>query len=253
TDFRELLDFMEVVSAPLAMAIQSSRVTDELVAAKELESYFRVSAVVLDDIKDSINLLEHLSPASSTKPAPPSPNLPSSETVSATIKRLRHLELRLSAVPLAQWTIRNVDINNLIRDVIDDLGVRTLERIVVRERFGPPCTVRADFRQLLFLFESLVTNAIDAMPMGGSLIVSTEQTADADEHPAVKITIADTGVGMTPDFMESKLFRPFSGTKKNGLGIGLFQSREIARQLEGSLWVESIPGRGTSVHVILRT
>jgi Histidine kinase-, DNA gyrase B-, and HSP90-like ATPase len=247
TDFRELIDFMEIVAAPLSMAIQNSRVTDELVSAKELESYYRVSAFVLDNIKGSSELLEHIKVATVQKT-----EMPSTDEIDRTIKRLRHVSSKLAVSPADQWTISDIEINSLLREVLDSSGLRSQDRIVVRERFGTSRLVRGDRQRLFSVFENLVSNAVEAMPMGGSLIVSTEQVVDSTDSPAERITFADTGVGMTADFVDSKLFRPFAGTRSKGLGISLYQAREILYQLEGSLTVESTPGRGTSVHVTLR-
>ncbi len=56
---------------------------------------------------------------------------------------------------------------------------------------------------------------------------------------------------MTADFIERSLFRPFQTTKKNGLGIGMFQSKMIVEVHGGRIAVESEPGKGTTFQVFL--
>jgi Histidine kinase-, DNA gyrase B-, and HSP90-like ATPase len=248
TDFRELLDFMEVVAPPLSMAIQNSRVTDELVSAKELESYYRVASFVNDDIKRSIELLERVQTASGAKT-----ELPPQKTISEEISRLRRVASKLALAPADQWTISEMDINRLITEVLDSIQIRSRERIILQEKFAASLKIKADRQQLFAIFDNILSNAVEAMPDGGTLTISTEEFFDLADNQSVKITIADTGVGMSPDFVESKLFRPFAVARKEGLGIGLFQAREVIRQLGGSLTVESAPTEGTRVYITLRT
>jgi signal transduction histidine kinase len=62
---------------------------------------------------------------------------------------------------------------------------------------------------------------------------------------------ADNGCGMSPEFVARSLFRPFQTTKKNGLGIGMFQSRMIIQAHGGRMLVESTPNQGTIFRVFL--
>ena len=65
------------------------------------------------------------------------------------------------------------------------------------------------------------------------------------------MSVADNGCGMSPAFLKESLFRPFQSTKKNGLGVGMFQSRVIVEAHGGSIQVESEVGRGTTFRVSL--
>ncbi|MGZ5025457.1 MAG: ATP-binding protein, partial [Chthoniobacterales bacterium] len=65
------------------------------------------------------------------------------------------------------------------------------------------------------------------------------------------VTVADNGCGMSPAFLRDSLFRPFKTTKKNGLGIGMFQSKMIVEAHGGNIQVESETGAGTTFRVLL--
>jgi signal transduction histidine kinase len=66
------------------------------------------------------------------------------------------------------------------------------------------------------------------------------------------IAITDTGSGMTQEFVQTRLFRPFDSTKGiQGMGIGVYQAREYARALGGHLEVSSEPGQGTEFRILL--
>lgn len=93
-----------------------------------------------------------------------------------------------------------------------------------------------DIRQVL---NNLIANAIDAMRTGGRLIVRAHDTVDANGTPGVRISIADTGTGMSRETRE-RLFEPFYTTKHlNGNGLGLWISKEIVERHSGQLTLRS--------------
>jgi signal transduction histidine kinase len=67
----------------------------------------------------------------------------------------------------------------------------------------------------------------------------------------VFVEIADTGEGMSEQFIRERLFKPFESTKSAGMGIGVFESREYINELGGSLEVTSVPTSGTTFKVLL--
>src|ERR1700754_171557 len=106
--------------------------------------------------------------------------------------------------------------------------------------------VMGDDSELREVLVNMVFNAVDAMPEGGRLALSTRLVADS-----VVVTIADTGVGMYPE-VRSKIFAPFFTTKgKAGLGLGLAVSFGIIRRHGGTIEVDSEDGRGTEFRVTL--
>jgi signal transduction histidine kinase len=110
--------------------------------------------------------------------------------------------------------------------------------VVVEESVG---SVRADAAQLELALFSLMTNAIDAMPTGGTLRISA-----ASRPSGVRIEVADTGHGIPRDLLP-RLFEPFVTTKPegHGTGLGLGIVREVIRTHGGEISVTSEPGTGT--------
>jgi signal transduction histidine kinase len=117
-----------------------------------------------------------------------------------------------------------------------------------------------DPTQLDIAVLNLAINARDAMPIGGTLEVSTSNVRlgppMAPEEPSpgnyVCICVSDTGCGMPPD-IQSKVFEPFFTTKDigKGSGLGLSQVLGFAKQSGGGVRIDSEPGKGTSVHIYL--
>ena len=93
---------------------------------------------------------------------------------------------------------------------------------------------------------NLLLNAAEAMAVRGEIRLST---AEADGR--VVLTVSDDGCGMSREFIEEQLFKPFSTTKSGGFGIGLYQVKGIVEAHGGRIDVESGVGRGSSFRVLL--
>jgi two-component system, NtrC family, sensor histidine kinase HydH len=110
--------------------------------------------------------------------------------------------------------------------------------------------LRADESQLQQAFMNLLLNAVEAVGNNGTLSISTEIAAGEDGIRRLKISIRDTGMGITPENL-SHLFEPFFTTKKNGTGLGLSITRRIVEEHRGVMEVLSEPGRGSTFIISL--
>lgn len=112
----------------------------------------------------------------------------------------------------------------------------------------PPLEVSVDRNQIQQVFFNILTNAAEAMPKGGTLAVRISRLADS----FCSIEITDTGEGISREH-RARIFEPFFTTKRNqgGIGLGLSVSKTIVENHRGSLHIESEPGRGTRIRVVL--
>jgi signal transduction histidine kinase len=92
---------------------------------------------------------------------------------------------------------------------------------------------------------NIIENAVEAMPKGGELTISSRKTNDY-----IDLVIADTGTGMTNETMR-KLFTPPFTTKAKGIGLGLAISKRIVEAHGGSITMETALGKGSSFTVRL--
>jgi signal transduction histidine kinase len=100
---------------------------------------------------------------------------------------------------------------------------------------------------MLKVATNLIFNAREAVAQSsGQVQIQTSQT-----NGWAVLAIADNGCGMSREFMERSLFRPFQTTKKSGLGIGMFQSKMIVEAHKGKIEVESETGKGTTFRIFL--
>jgi len=116
---------------------------------------------------------------------------------------------------------------------------------VVRELPSGPLRLVGDRDMLRQVLLNLVGNAYQALPDGGTVTVTL-----ADDAPGVRLAVADTGAGMTPEVRE-KLFQPFFTTKARGVGLGLAVSKRIVDAHSGTIEVDSAPGAGARFVVML--
>ena len=93
-------------------------------------------------------------------------------------------------------------------------------------------------------------NAIEAMNGTGNLDIRVEDRNLESESSDLMISIADDGPGMPEDFIGNRLFRPFATTKRNGMGLGMYQCRSIVRAHRGTIEVESKVGEGTRFRIL---
>ena len=108
--------------------------------------------------------------------------------------------------------------------------------------------VAADPAQLRQIFWNLARNAMQAMPNGGKLRIGLERIP----NNRVRITIEDTGKGMSPEQVE-QLFEPFSNSTSGGTGLGLSIVYQIVRDHNGVINVRSLEGKGTTITIDLPT
>jgi signal transduction histidine kinase/CheY-like chemotaxis protein len=111
----------------------------------------------------------------------------------------------------------------------------------------------SDANQLELALLNLAVNARDAMPGGGTLTIRGQVVTDGDKLPQVELSVADTGSGMTED-VRSRAIEPFFTTKPTGVGtgLGLSQVYGVVRESGGTLAIDSVPGRGTTVRLLLQ-
>ena len=156
-------------------------------------------------------------------------------------------------------TVQPVALNDILRSM-EGLLRRLLGHdvtLVLDPAPGLP-TVLADPNQLEQVIVNLAVNARDAMPDGGTLTITTEThelmrpRGDLAPGPYVRLTVRDSGFGMT-DEVKARVFEPFFTTKElgKGTGLGLATSFGIVQEFRGAIEIESAPGKGTAVDVLL--
>ncbi len=149
---------------------------------------------------------------------------------------------------LDEAVVQTVDLNKALDSTLTLLHHQTKDRIRVVREYGDLPPVECNPGQLKQVFMNLLVNAVQAIEGEGTVTVTTAR--DGDDR--VRVSIRDTGQGMTED-VRAKVFDPFFTTKPvgQGTGLGLFISHGIVERHGGSIDVASAPGEGTELTITL--
>ncbi len=140
-------------------------------------------------------------------------------------------------------------INNIIREVVmlveSEAQIRKLDLSLATETDMPH--ILGDGEQLKQVFLNIIKNAFEVLDDGGKIYL---QTSWDGQEGLVKVAVRDTGPGIDGQTINN-MFIPFFTTKEKGTGLGMFLSKQIIDNHGGRIEVESEPGKGTTVTVLL--
>jgi two-component system NtrC family sensor kinase len=144
-----------------------------------------------------------------------------------------------------------VDVNRVLGDIFKILEFQPASKSVkLKKGLAPDLPlIRADSGQIRQLFLNIILNALQAMPDGGELDISTGRWISGSAE-GVEITIRDTGTGI-PKADLKDIFKPYFTTKEEGTGLGLAISYGIIKGHDGDIEVESEVGQGTTFRIFL--
>lgn len=177
----------------------------------------------------------------------------SARKIGVLLKEIRHLEtilndfLKFAAKP--RLRLERVAIGRIIDELLDFIAPQAAKAdIKIVRRLSPAAPpVQADPERIRQCLLNLLLNALQAMPQGGELEVTTEP------GPGVcRIRVRDTGVGIPTENLD-QIFNLYFSTKPAGTGLGLPMARKIVEEHGGAITVESAPGKGSVFTIELPT
>jgi two-component system, cell cycle sensor histidine kinase and response regulator CckA len=226
-------------------------------AAAQLQRMETLGALAAGLTHDFNNVLDAilLNAALAQRDEPPPEIRVRLEQIETATKKAADLVTRLMQFSRTQPVLmQTVWINDIAREVLRLVQPLFRDNIFVKTDFSesiPP--IQADPSQIEQVLVNLIVNALDAMPEGGELTISTavedsKGAPSSDTSPqSVTISVADTGTGIPQD-VQSSIFEPFFTTKPEGegTGLGLSSAYGIMRKHKGGIRVESAPGAGAT-------
>jgi hypothetical protein len=216
------------------------RLTEQLARSREMEVMGRVSAFVLHDLKNHVYTLSLMAENARKYIAIPEFQKDMVDSLGSTVGKMKILISQLKGLPDRQ-TLKRAP-----------AGLLTLARestkLLRREQLafmGEDARVLVDAEEMGKVILNLCLNALEASPDGGAVTVS----AGATPEPFVRVV--DQGAGIEPEFLRNGLFEPFKSTKAKGMGIGLYQCKQIVEAHGGRIEVRSELGEGSEFTVWL--
>ena len=237
-------DLLKTVGNHLAVHLAQEKSDSLLAEAQQFEAYNRLTAFLMHDLNNLIAQQSLIIKNAEKHKRNPEFVDDAMHTIANSVNRMRRVMDQLTrgeADRSTQATELKLIVSTAVNRCLDKEPVPTLDLN------GVDASLDVDAERFTMVLTHLIQNAQDATRLDGTIAVSVERN-----NGTVNITVADSGCGMTPEFVRDHLFRPFDSTKgSQGMGIGAYQAREFARKMGGELKVESVISQGTSVSLIL--
>ena len=240
----EELEMLRTIADQVAATVMNLNLSEQLQQTKEMEAFQTLAALFVHDLKNlasKLSLLLQNLPAHFDNPAFRKDSL---RAISQCVEKINGMCSRLSLVREGpELRPIEADLNELVTTTL--FGLNGILKASLVEDLHPVPRVSLDPTQIPKVLTNLILNADAAVDEEEEIHVTTG-TRDG----WVVLTVRDNGCGMSKEFFDQSLFRPFRTTKKEGTGIGLFQSKMIVDAHHGKIEVESQEGRGSTFRVL---
>lgn len=244
----EVLDLLKTAARQTAGHLAQEQATEALLEARKFDSFNRMSAFVVHDLKNLAAQLQLMLRNAERHQANPDFQRDMLATVSHVVARMSALMLQLRSGERPVDRPHAVDLRLVLERVQQ---VRAAGRDHLEVEFPEEAQALGHADRLERVIGHLVQNAFEAVgeaaPARPQVKVCVDRRGDT-----LVIEVADNGIGMSADFVRERLFKPFSSTKLTGMGIGTYESQQYVASIGGSIDVESRPGVGTCFRVVLR-
>jgi len=229
---------------------QIKALEEKLRQADRLAALGTLSAGLAHEIKNPLSAIKTFVQLLPQKIGNPSFMEKFNITVPREVDRINHLvEDLLELTRKRVRSLVDLKVDSLIHQVIDLHGEELKKRqIAFQDHLNKTILpVHGDAETLYRAFSNLIINAIQAMPNGGTLSISSKLDSSSS---SVEITFKDTGIGMD-ELTAKNIFNPFFTTKDKGVGLGLALTRKIIEDHRGTIEVVSEKGTGTTFTILL--
>ncbi|WP_261858485.1 XrtA/PEP-CTERM system histidine kinase PrsK [Photobacterium sanguinicancri] len=244
-------DLMRAISMQLSVYLNVYHTNQKLAESRQFDTFNRMSAFLVHDLKNVVAQLQLINKNAIKHRHNPEFVDDAFETVESAVGRLNKVLHQLNNKRLEKQQTQSVNIIDTLQTVCEHRAVSlpkpTLQFNSTSNESVTYYHLSADADRLRNIFGHLIQNAQDATPQEGVVTVKAELKPDY-----FVIAIEDNGTGMSQDFIESRLFKPFDTTKGNaGMGIGAYDAKQFIEDLGGYIEVDSTLGKGTRFQVYL--
>ncbi len=232
-------DLLKTLSSQAAAAILNMKLSEELSKAKEMEAMGRLSSFIIHDLKNMTSMLSLVAQNAEEHMNNPDFQKDAIRTISNTTQKINTIIGKLKNLPKkTSLALQDSDLGACVKTAISELNINGNTNLSFKETRR--VEARFDREEITKVIINLIINALDATDNKGEIKVLVDEEGDMGF-----VTVSDNGCGMSREFIEKHLFKPFQTTKKKGLGIGLYQCRTIVEAHSGKLKVDSEEGKGT--------
>jgi len=237
-------DLLKTVGNHIAVHLAQAKSDSLLAEAQQFEAYNRLTAFLMHDLNNLIAQQSLIVDNAEKHRRNPEFVDDAIRTIAGSVERMKRVMQQLKT-GRSESPARSTDLKFIVSAAVDRCSVK--KPVPTLKLNGVEAKVVAHAEEFATVLAHLIGNAQDACSQGGAVEVSLQQS----EGTGI-VNVADSGIGMSAEFVRNRLFRPFDSTKgSQGMGIGAYQAREFARKLGGDLKVQSRPGEGTRMTITI--
>jgi len=239
----EVNDLLKTAGRQAASFLSQMLATEALLEARKFEAFSRMSAFVVHDLKNIVTQLSLMMKNAKRLGHNPEFQADMLMTVENSLERMRQLMLQLREGAAPGGSAVGVDLGRIAQGLASsaERRGRSLEL-----QLQPRVATRGHQERLERVVGHLVNNALDATQPGQRVWLKIDRFGS---H--ARVEVGDNGLGMSENFVQEKLFKPFQTTKEAGMGIGAYESFQYVQELGGKVTVDSKEGAGTVVTLLL--
>lgn len=236
----EVRDYLTAVGSQIGSYFRFCEARAKLEENAKFAAFNRMSAFVVHDLKNVIAQIGMIVTNAEKYRHIPEFIDDTFETLGHTKERMDRMLSQLKEKQQQRGGHANLNLIELLQKTVAEFeGNLPKPQLVATEQ---EVLAKLDSDRMTSVIGHLIDNAQQATDDGGDLTVTVNQTADT-----INIIISDSGIGMTQEFIDNQLFKPFETTKGNaGMGVGVYEAKTYAEELGGLLTVESEVGKGTT-------
>ncbi|MBN2070086.1 MAG: hypothetical protein JW814_01410 [Candidatus Krumholzibacteriota bacterium] len=239
--------FLETIADQALITIDNLLMEERFLESKQIESFNRFASFVIHDLKNTVGMLSLTAENARENMDDKEFQKDTIQTIKRSVEKMQDLINSLNAHKYPGNISRTrTEIVSLVRDKAAHLMPAAQNRKISLD-FSPPGELYAhvDRSAIERIIENLILNSVDATGENGKITI----TISVDDREGITLTVADTGKGFDAEYLKNDLFKPFSSTKKNGLGIGLALCKSMIEAHGGSISINNLGGNGAVVSI----
>lgn len=239
----EIRDLLRTAGSQAAGYLAQMQATEALLEARKFEAFNKMSAFVVHDLKNIVTQLSLMMKNARRLRDNPEFQEDMLSTVENSLEKMRQLMLQLREGDKPHGGARGVELMAIAQRL--STSAQSKGR-TLRLDIKAPLHTRGHAERIERVIGHVVQNAFDATPESGDVWLSLSRLGSS-----ACIEVGDTGCGMSEEFVRNRLFKPFETTKSAGMGIGAYESFQYLQELGGKIQVQSQPGKGTLITILL--
>lgn len=240
------IDLLTAIASQASSALAKAWFAEKLAENKELDTYNRMSATMLHDLKNAaghLSLILQNAPKHMDQKEFRDDML---ETIGQALARIDKVMDKLQTIPEPEEIrVKTFDVSPFMEGLLSRIKPRFMGIEIVRN-IDEGLSVKTDPDVLERILENIIINATEAVGEEGLIAITARMGTGTP-----LFSISDNGEGMTEEFIRESLFKPFQTTKKKGTGLGLWQVKNMADQLGARIEVTRNQGRGVTFSILI--